>query len=880
MLLKQNTNKFFSRKSTGIKFFLILSVFITYSLVMFAFGFWTYRYELVNKKPLITEIKSVYEKVSNLNNYFQGLTDFSSPLEIIKIDIKHKDFQRLEYDRQVAFDRGRLLDNDFVSAGLFLNDQVYKIKIRLKGDDLDHLSSPTKWSFRVEIKDEEKSLMGMKKFSLQSPKTRNYLYEWLYHQLLKREDVIGLKYDFIKLYINGKSLGIYAIEEHFDKVLIESNHRREGPILKFSEDIFWKEDVQSTIYNLSGGRHPSIIEFINPASESDFSSSNIEAFKTKSILKKQNLKNQFIYARDLLELFRRGELKTSQVFDIDRLAKFFVISEMTRTLHGAFGWTNIRFYYNPITSLLEPIGFDGQTNNENINSMWNSERIQNNPEYNSGINFYLQIFNDMKFFEKYIYYVEKYSEPKFFDDFFDDFEPLLKEKLSILYKDFPQIDSLEKMKLIFKETQSLNRILIDPVSGINAYEKEYLDGNLIISIGNSQAMPIEIIGIKLGNGEVIPTKSRLILKPKLKKSTVKYFNFDFKITESNYSSNLNVIYRVLGASKLYSSSIFPYPITPSSKIDLGIMSRLNNLSEFKFIQVNELKKNIIIYPGKWEIDKDLIIPSGYTFNIGKDTHINLSNGATILSYSPLNFTGEAQHPITIRSLDGHGQGLSVINAKKRSFLEFVYFDNLASPLKENWSLSGAVNFYESPVSLSNVIFENSNAEDALNIIRSNFLIQNSSFRNNKSDSFDGDFVEGIIMNTIFERSGNDAIDVSGSIIKIDNVEIKSVNDKAISVGENSNVKVFNTKISDSYIAVASKDTSSIIGNDLSIENSNIAFTAYQKKSEFGPASISIDKLKTMNVEILYMVENKSQLIIDGNPMESNSKLLYETLYGQ
>ena len=72
----------------------------------------------------------------------------------------------------------------------------------------------------------------------------------------------------------------------------------------------------------------------------------------------------------------------------------------------------------------------------------------------------------------------------------------------------------------------------------------------------------------------------------------------------------------------------------------------------------------------------------------------------------------------------------------------------------------------------------------------------------------------------------------------------------------------------------------IIGNDLSIENSNIAFTAYQKKSEFGPASISIDKLKTKNVEVLYMVENKSQLIIDGNSMESNSKLLYETLYGK
>jgi len=36
--------------------------------------------------------------------------------------------------------------------------------------------------------------------------------------------------------LNGQDMGVYAFEEHFDKLLIESNNRREGPIVKFSEN--------------------------------------------------------------------------------------------------------------------------------------------------------------------------------------------------------------------------------------------------------------------------------------------------------------------------------------------------------------------------------------------------------------------------------------------------------------------------------------------------------------------------------------------------------------------------------------------------------------------------------------------------------------------
>ena len=77
----------------------------------------------------------------------------------------------------------------------------------------------------------------MKEFSIQHPKTRNYVYEWLFHEALKREDLLSLRYEFIDVTLNGKDLGTYALEESFEKRLIEHNGYREGPIVRFNEDL-------------------------------------------------------------------------------------------------------------------------------------------------------------------------------------------------------------------------------------------------------------------------------------------------------------------------------------------------------------------------------------------------------------------------------------------------------------------------------------------------------------------------------------------------------------------------------------------------------------------------------------------------------------------
>ena len=68
-------------------------------------------------------------------------------------------------------------------------------------------------------------------FSIQHPKTRSFLKEWVLHKLFKKEQVLTTRYDFVSVSLNGKKLGLYALEEHFRKELLDFYDYEDGPIL-------------------------------------------------------------------------------------------------------------------------------------------------------------------------------------------------------------------------------------------------------------------------------------------------------------------------------------------------------------------------------------------------------------------------------------------------------------------------------------------------------------------------------------------------------------------------------------------------------------------------------------------------------------------------
>ena len=97
-------------------------------------------------------------------------------------------------------------------ATLRLDGESIKVRVRLKGDFLDHLETD-KWSLRVETRGGAQ-VFGMRRFSLQAPHTRFYHFEPLYLDHVRREGILAVRSHFVDVTLNGDRLGLMNVEEH------------------------------------------------------------------------------------------------------------------------------------------------------------------------------------------------------------------------------------------------------------------------------------------------------------------------------------------------------------------------------------------------------------------------------------------------------------------------------------------------------------------------------------------------------------------------------------------------------------------------------------------------------------------------------------------
>ena len=221
--------------------------------------------------------------------------------------------------------------------------------------------------------------------------------------------------------------------------------------------------------------------------------------------------------------------------------------------------------------------------------------------------------------------------------------------------------------------------------------------------------------------------------------------------------------------------------------------------------------------------------------------------------------------------DNPQMNFSTINNVEISNLD--HFDN------SSIQLTGSINFYNSKLLINDSKFFNSISEDTLNLINTDFNINNIEIFNSKSDAIDFDFSVGNLNGGYIENVKGDGLDFSGSDVTINNVNLNKIGDKAISVGEKSLVKINNLNVSNSKIGIASKDSSSVLGENISIKNCVwYDFASYKKKSFFEGGYMSLKKVDGCNKP---MVQNKSTMIINEKKIKTrkiNVKDLYSGIY--
>ncbi len=861
MLIKIRERKKKKHKSKNIVF---LFSFISYSFFLIYFS--------INKNFILKKVDSAiplgtrqiikdsfpYQfyksgfKPNFINNIIRA---YFQDVEPIKLDIKHKKYTKLQEKRNEALNKGVLIstEDDYVNALLTNGEFKFPAKIRLKGDFVDHLSGD-KWSYRLKLKD-DKTFLGMNKFSLQSPVTRNYLWEWLFHALLRHEGLPSLKYYFRPLIVNGSYRGIYAIEQHFDKILLESNGFKEAPILKFSENLMWDKKVN----NLEDEK--------NYSYKKTFST----AFQLNKIKKNDVLTRNLDTANQLLNGFHKNTFSTSEVFDINMLAKYFAIIDLLNSHHASV-WHNIRFYYDPFQSKLIPIGFDGDTNESPLEKL----SIQMSDEFRRNI------FKDIEFVKVYVQNLSRISERSYLDKFFkingEDFE----KNKNILYKSFPALDT--NLESIYKNQQKIRNTL-NSDNAINSYLENINSNEIILSIASTQSLPLALKAIKIDDQIFELKEKNLIIYgtknndfPTYKKLKIQLKNFKYK--KLNKPNNIFLIYQVIGINNDFAIQINNFKNSIPKNVNMYKDNSID-IQKNSFLVVDNDEKTIITKSGNWFVNKPLIIPSNYQFIINSNTNIYLQDRGYILSFGNIKFLGEKDNPIKIININKSlGNGFAIINAKNKSSIENTEFINLSSVNNERFIFTGGVTAYQSEIDFKNVKFKNSISEDSLNLVRSNFIIENISLQNSKSDAIDIDFSNGIINNIKILNSNNDGLDVSGSEIKIKNIYIENSKDKGVSIGEASNIEINSLKINGSFVAIANKDGSKAKISNAELRNSKYDFAGFKKKNEYRGSITQIDKLNISSNKLNYLLAFPSTLEIENNKYSANSKnnLIFNLLY--
>jgi len=792
-------------------------------------------------------------------------------LPVIDLKLDKGAMEKLEAKRAEALRAGLLETgpDDWVKGKLGWKgaEAPVPVRVRLKGDWLDHLNE-RKWSFRVALTG-ERFWNGMQTFSLQHPGTRYYLHEWLLHECWMREGVLTTSYDFAELRLNGESLGLYAVEEHFEKYLVERQGRREGPILKLDESGFW-DGLQQQIA-VAGEVSPEMrLATANAAHAA------IEPFDLDRVVENPDLHAMSRRAGALVEQFRNGARPASALFNLDRLARFYAIADLMGADHCT-AWHNLRFYYDPVSDRLEPVGFDGFGTGPSQRSSFLLQG-HSGPEEGRPLELQDLLFLDTAFVARYVGYLYRYSSPGYLDNFFDSITTrrlpreiaLLREYTQYVFEDRDFIRSVQ-----------YKRAMLIPQAGY-CFSASRIGTGPMWELRNLHPFPVRLLGYSFSRegawtGFVPPiwfpgAPDRPLWSEAGRDSSGAWADLGQLRNKAGGLSAARpwpgpvtaeipegagwLVFRLPGVDTLYRQELRPglalLPQTPRQELFDGPLPLPDPCWEIK-------GKRIRFLPGRHAVAKMLVVPEGYSVVAGPGTKLDFVSGGGFLSASPVHLKGSADAPVHIMSSDGSGNGFTVLAPGTASSLEYAVFEGLGSLQWRGWSQTGAVTFAVGSLRVSDCIFRYTRSEDALNLVQCRVEMDRCLFLDTPSDGFDCDFCQGEIRNSSFRQCRNDGLDISGSRLRLASSGFENCGEKGISVGEGSDLACFDSRISNSPTGIAVKDLSIAICDNISLDACDTGFSVYRKKPEFGPARLVVKSHSAVNLGRLYFIEKGSTL---------------------
>jgi len=610
---------------------------------------------------------------------------------------------------------------------------------------------------------------------------------------------------------NGADAGVYLMSEDIDKELLERNYGITNYGILKSNDIWDKAKARAHISMTDFTSHDKEQAGSLPASE---------------------------YALGQFEILMR-EVKINNIqgvtrlIELDDFARFSALEHFYGENHASSG-DNLRYIYNFSTGRFRlALRIEGGVVLKSKFSDPSNFDKHLGP-YDQNIIFSL-LLNSKEFIEKRRNYLDFIIRNK--DRLLDDVKGTISEMYELSRK--TSKDGLKKIHASMESLENL-KFNIAAIEKYLTYHQVYISHvltNSALEILNESTFAINVVNIKdcegkfypLGKVQISPNylkqhwlSPRKVKIPELIKciSDINIKGKNGQIIKTNVHLNRRRDSLDLDVTFFEFSSLFDGNV------------RSTNIDQWQ------------IMPGDYTLNKTIVLPFGVSLSLEPGVSMKLGPNVGILVRGDFIAIGGDEKIKISTSIDSSPfASVAVLGSKllpSKVILDNFHISGGNEAIINNIYFSGQMSIHHADVKINRAQFSGSNSDDGLNIKYANITIEESRFFENRVDQLDCDFCKGQLNRNYFAGNeslksfgeGTDGVDLSGSKVQLSQNIFVNLTDKAISVGELSQVELLNNSISYSNIGIAAKDGSTATLIENKFKNNLLDVSKYTKKKMY------------------------------------------------
>ena len=761
--------------------------------------------------------------------------------------------------------------NDWRKAKLQVNGKEYRVEARFHGDTPFHWADELK-SYQIKS-DKDQYINNMRKFSLIIFEDRLFS-PMIGRKIAKKLGLMDIRDDLVVLKINGVVQGVYYLQEKLDENFLEYNGCSLCYIISVKDN--WVDDHKYDIGPYRSADPNGVFWETGHRTAFDYEMANMDVD-----LGMPNISSVLYAVSRLYNSVNNKNADTIDYFDRSQLSSLGAFRALTGNVHSIAG-DNLRMVYRAANSKFEPVP---------LLEVSTKLKLQK-----GGIEHYLNTFGkplDIFYLLDGDDELRRLTHKKIYaflpdNTLLDEYDQLVKRygPYTLSYKT-NKLNS-RHLKSAFKEQRDILQYNMGIIRKNLEYSKFYANAVKKENKIDIELIPDSIAEIRFKKFVINLEEAysgRIIANIAGPNNEVIVKSMDAKDQNTiDLTDFFSSLYFSAGLDENLYPTVRKYPIkiafSDASNIRIANMDieMLNDLTGIvigkddsyvqiadaddyyensKHLPVEEFLKlhpdlkwgykdgELTLLEGKYIVSNDLIIPKLKNLVIQAGTNIKIAEGKSILSYSPVTFAGTEDSPITVTSLEKnrpYGTFAIVGNDDPNEKVSINWLDISSGSQKwlNGMFFSGQFSIHNIPdVYINNSLIHGSYSDDGINVKYSNIIVENSKFYGNSADQFDMDFDKGVVKNSVFDGSGEfstngDGLDLSGSRLIVKNSKFLNNKDKGISAGENTNILVYKSELTNNNLGTAVKDLSHAYYLDNTFKNNKIAVTTYQKKQLFGP----------------------------------------------